>query len=407
MFTLGIPISQYRRTTRVLQHGRSTPIDFDFQKQDKDFYIFEFSDIGIDEFKSIIYLLKRNGVTTIGADDQLTERKIMKLTDLIEQYTPDDVERPSQGFEQGDALSSADDIIDKLKYILKVWEEKEYNSDKERYEEYYMDIEDLVTDYEENQSIDRPDVSINESKIQLKDFFINEQKTYGDLSPEEFDDMRANMGIKTDDEGNRYIDDPDAPPVDQLVKGNVEKIMVKLGGDAKTELKVSNYLDKNERFDLSNVTLEFNDKKYEGLEFEYEDEMENHGNVKVLLFTAEAEDGTMFEVEVDVPGSYHSSGVIDDVNWRSLETFPSEEDQQGTVDEIKNIKKGDIHKYKKKPTDPASSIFTEEGCTEQEIAEGTCGHAPDGDIDVHNTMDMEPAGPDLIAIFEKALKKLK
>ena len=62
----------------------------------------------------IVYLT----LTAIGADTQLTERKIMKLTDLIEQYNaPDGVERPSQGFEQGDALSSADDIIDKLKYI--------------------------------------------------------------------------------------------------------------------------------------------------------------------------------------------------------------------------------------------------------------------------------------------------
>ena len=32
------------------------------------------------------------------------------------------------------------------------------------------------------------------------------KKTYGDLSPKEFEKMRADMGMKTDDEGNRYID---------------------------------------------------------------------------------------------------------------------------------------------------------------------------------------------------------
>ena len=74
-----------------------------------------------------------------------------------------------------------------------------------------------------------------------------------------------------------------------------ETLMVKLGGDAKTELKVSNQMDDQGNIDLSNITLEFKDKKYEGLEFEYEDEVEDHGSVKVLLFTAEAEDGTIFD----------------------------------------------------------------------------------------------------------------
>ena len=173
--------------------------------------------------------------------------------------------------------------------------------------------------------------------------------------------------MKTDDEGNRYIDDPDAPPVDQLVRGNVEKIMVKLGGDAKTELKVSNQTDSQGNIDLSNITLEFKDKKYEGLKFEYEDEVEDHGSVKVLLFTAEAEDGTIFEVEVDAGRQYDISNIVDDINWRSLETFPSEEAQQGI----------------------------EEGhCTEQEIAEGTCGHGVNGKI------GRKPAGPSLMDFFK-------
>ena len=255
------------------------------------------------------------------------------------------------------------------------------------------------------------------------------KKTYGDLSPKEFEKMRADMGMKTDDEGNRYIDDPDAPPVDQLVKGNVEKIMVKLGGDAKTELKVSNQMDDQGNIDLSNITLEFKDKKYEGLEFEYEDEVEDHGSVKVLLFTAEAEDGTIFEVEVDAGAQYDLSNIVDDINWRSLETFPSKEDQQGITEKAKSGKRPDYadvdgdgdeeesmekaFKDKEKideygpysPTD--KDDMDEYGCSEQEIAEGTCGYAPDGEIDVYNTSNMEPAGPQLISVqLQERFKKL-
>ena len=36
----------------------------------------------------------------------------------------------------------------------------------------------------------------------------------------------------------------------------------------------------------------------------------------------------------------------------------------------------------------------EEGCTEEQIREGACGYAPDGEVDVHNTDQMSPAGPE-------------
>ena len=41
-----------------------------------------------DEFKNIVLLLKSNGITTIGADDQLTERNIMKLVNLLKEESP-------------------------------------------------------------------------------------------------------------------------------------------------------------------------------------------------------------------------------------------------------------------------------------------------------------------------------
>ena len=36
----------------------------------------------IDVFSHVVKTLNNNGVTTIGADSQLTEKKIMKLADL-------------------------------------------------------------------------------------------------------------------------------------------------------------------------------------------------------------------------------------------------------------------------------------------------------------------------------------
>ena len=97
MYTLGIPKSQYRRTTQVLGFEASKPIPYDAAKQDDGFYMFSFPEADEMDFREIVRLLKVNGITTIGADDQLTERQIMKLADLLKDdlnegtcgYTPD------------------------------------------------------------------------------------------------------------------------------------------------------------------------------------------------------------------------------------------------------------------------------------------------------------------------------
>jgi len=156
MFTLGIIGSQARQCNRILRHSKSEPIDFNSYRQDDGFYIFEFPDVDYYDFKDIVLLLKTNGITTIGADSQLTEKKIMKLTDLIKEQNPE---------QEYNRMESADDIVSKLEEILALWERKEYASDKERYENYYLDIEELVEDYKENQSIDKPDVDIQEQKL--------------------------------------------------------------------------------------------------------------------------------------------------------------------------------------------------------------------------------------------------
>ena len=144
MYALGIPISQYRRCTQVLGHESSEPIDYEAEKQDADFYLFKFPNVDEYDFKEIVILLKGNGITTIGADSQLTERKIMKLVDILNEQ---------EGVEDNANLEEAQGIIDKLKSILETWQKKQYNNDQERWEMYFMDIQELVEDYEEETSM--------------------------------------------------------------------------------------------------------------------------------------------------------------------------------------------------------------------------------------------------------------
>ena len=152
MFTLGIPDNQYRRATQVLGPANANPIEYDTIDQEDGFYVFTFN-VGFEEFQDIVTLLQNNGVTTIGADDQLTERKIMKLTDLLKEN------------EEFNPMESADDIIDRLKDYLAEWKEKEYKDDVDRWSQYALDIENLVEDYEENKLLDMPDTDIQEEKL--------------------------------------------------------------------------------------------------------------------------------------------------------------------------------------------------------------------------------------------------
>ena len=83
MFALGIPKFHYRRTNDVLRHSLSDPITYDVDKQEDGLFIFSFPDMDEFLFKDVVMTLKHNGVTYLGADEQLTEKKIMKLKDLI------------------------------------------------------------------------------------------------------------------------------------------------------------------------------------------------------------------------------------------------------------------------------------------------------------------------------------
>ena len=129
MFTLGIPKRDYRRCTQVLgyeaQAKNGQSIEFDVVSDEHwnpivsgGFYQFEFPNTDEKAFSDIAKLLNQEGVRAIGADEALTERKIMKLADLI-------TEAPTQ------------QEIDTPKWLIQLqrtydsWQSKKYQDDKQ------------------------------------------------------------------------------------------------------------------------------------------------------------------------------------------------------------------------------------------------------------------------------------
>ena len=87
MYTLGIPDKQKRRTLSYLsnQYPSKTGeyIDYEISDSDDGFFQLSFPGMNEDKFRDIVMKLKREGISTIGADTQLTESKIMKLINLV------------------------------------------------------------------------------------------------------------------------------------------------------------------------------------------------------------------------------------------------------------------------------------------------------------------------------------
>ena len=142
MYTLGIPDRQKRRTLGYLKQQF---VDFKENPSMEGFFDVSFPGMDEDAFRNIVMKLKQQGVTVIGADEKLTEKKIMKLTDLI-----------NEEFSKNLDEHEGDSIITALKNILQVWQTKQYADDKSRWEEYYMDIDELVSDFEEERAMDTP-----------------------------------------------------------------------------------------------------------------------------------------------------------------------------------------------------------------------------------------------------------
>ena len=146
MYTLGIPDRQKRRTLGYLKQQY---VDFEENPSMEGFFDVSFPGMDEDAFRNIVMKLKQQGVTVIGADEELTERKIMKLTDLI-------TEAPTLEEMENNPLLNA------LKNTLQSWSTKQYPDDKTKAEEFILDIKELIEDFEEEASmrgiaVDAPD----------------------------------------------------------------------------------------------------------------------------------------------------------------------------------------------------------------------------------------------------------
>ena len=166
MFALGIPIRQYRRTTQVLGHESSEPIPYQAEKQEDGFYLFMFPKCDEYDFRKIVKLLKVSGITTIGADSQLTEKNIMKLTDLIketnilkeknfdkrlaqqmgmsddefeDQIASRDIGEPFPGEPPSIGYSKASDLIDKLRKEYRSMSDKDLDEFSAEMVEHFLD----------------------------------------------------------------------------------------------------------------------------------------------------------------------------------------------------------------------------------------------------------------------------
>tara|TARA_R100000152_G_C6665019_1_gene102889 strand:+ start:143 stop:463 length:321 start_codon:yes stop_codon:yes gene_type:complete len=80
MYTLAIPKSQERRAVSYLKDNW---IEFEDNNTGDGFVNLSFPNKDENEFRDIIMKLKAQGVTLIGADEELTEKKISKLSDLV------------------------------------------------------------------------------------------------------------------------------------------------------------------------------------------------------------------------------------------------------------------------------------------------------------------------------------
>ena len=149
MFRLACPKGVHdNRVITYLKNEKELIDHQDFQRDPDDEGLVHYTFPGMDEdnFRYIVSQLQNQGVTMIGVDTQLTEKKIMKLTDLIkeEAANPEMSDYPNS--------YSADNSgwipVSKLEQIRDEWNNKHqsgyYRDPQHRADEYMMDIEDKV-----------------------------------------------------------------------------------------------------------------------------------------------------------------------------------------------------------------------------------------------------------------------
>mgnify|MGYP003679681420 FL=1 len=166
MYYLAVPEGVHdNRCLDYLKNFKELRDDIDFERSttdnetDEGWVNYTFPDMDEDQFRYIVEQLRNNGVTMDHVDTQLTEKKIMKLSKLLNELAPttEEKNKPKNLM-----------ILDKF---LKVWKDTEYQDDKHRAESYYEDIKGLVSSWkssleedEEKGAQDKTDGMFSENK---------------------------------------------------------------------------------------------------------------------------------------------------------------------------------------------------------------------------------------------------
>ncbi len=111
---------------------------FEDRKDDEGFSHISFPGVGEDEFREIVIKLKNQGVSMIGVDTALTEKKIMKLANLLE--------TPLERFDEDEITEK--DVVSQIKKALK----SEYADPTSK---FWAQIADIIGDYEEQDEYDK------------------------------------------------------------------------------------------------------------------------------------------------------------------------------------------------------------------------------------------------------------
>ena len=307
MYTLGIPNRQYRRTTQVLGPALANPISYEAHKQDDGFYMFSFPEIDEYEFEDIVLLLKNNGVTTIGADDTLTERNIMKLTDLLK--------------EQGSNPEESN-LFDELT----LWLEKVRSNEpasryatgsiagekNERTNNYEQDIEEML------ESIENPLTNPDDQEEEENEmnFASDDARDFRPMQEQGLNRMDRDMTPEEE-----FLKDNPSPgtssPMDNLNtrSGEFEVDVDVMNAEQKVKIKYGQATGM-----VDDVTISWDNESH-NVDFEAEDVIDDHGNEgKDMTFVAYSQDDKWrFIVDVSVEYNYENSGNIQDVDWDTLE----------------------------------------------------------------------------------------
>jgi hypothetical protein len=206
---------------------------------------------------------------------------------------------------------------------------------------------------------------------------LGEQKTYGDLSPEEWEVEREKMGMKTDDEGNMFIDKTDSPAT-----------------------SIGKYDPGNEPLEIQHsetgltyfINVEDIEAYVSGEEVIAVDPDRGEDAIRVTRDETDVVGVSEEELEDFMVSGDRSAGDVDDDDRFSGmdDMFGNDLEEQGPRPDYADVDgDGDEEESMKKAFQDKEKL-DEYGCTEEEIEEGTCGYGKNGKI------GKKPAGPYLM-----------